>query len=547
MNKKLSRVLIYIPILWFVFGFVLYPLVNTIISGFSADGTFSFENYISFIGSANGLHIIGNTLILGIATVIVCGFIGTALALFVSMADIKGKKFLNTLLLTPIMVPGVLIVLAFIQLYGESGMITKILAPFLHFGGIKGFWGILFIHAYTQYVYFYMNVSATMESLDYSQIEAAQSMGASRSRILRKIILPYIRPALLSSSIVTFMSGISSFSAPNLLGGYKVLSTQIMYSKINNRLDIASMQVTLMLMMGVLVMMTLRYFEEKASFQNSLKGTSFKPIPVSSPLGKVCKVLVWAVAVSIIAPIICVILLSFAESSDIMTSIVPSDFTLENYRAIFSRRRVLKPFINSLNMTLIAVFASLAITLPTAYLAVKRKNKVSHLLELAVMLPMAIPVGSIAINLINAFNKKNIFTFGQPLIGTFIILPIAYVLLTMPMLLRSNIIAMEKFNTDLEYSARSLGASSTQTFLRVTLRQVLPFVISGAVIAYVRTFGEYTVSAFLYGVHNKPVSIAMVNALQEYDIGLSMAYGTLTVGVCFIGVLLTQLIEKHFN
>ena len=163
------------------------------------------------------------------------------------------------------------------------------------------------------------------------------------------------------------------------------------------------------------------------------------------------------------------------------------------------------------------------------------------------MLPIAIPVGSIAINLINAFNKRNIFSFGRPLIGTYMILPIAYVLLTIPMLLRSNIIAMEKFNDDLEYSAKSLGANSRTTFMKVTLREVLPFVVSGSVIAYVRTFGEYTVSAFLYGVHNKPVSIAMVNALQEYDLGLSMAYGTLTVAVCFAGVLITQLISKKYD
>ncbi len=76
--------------------------------------------------------------------------------------------------------------------------------------------------------------------------------------------------------------------------------------------------------------------------------------------------------------------------------------------------------------------------------------------------------------------------------------------------------------------------------------QVIPFAVTGSIVAYVRTFGEYTVSAFLYGVHNKPVSIAMVNALQEYDLGLSMAYGALTVAVCFAGVLLTQIISKKY-
>ena len=547
MNKKLRRLMIYLPLFWFVTGFVLYPLANTIVSGFRDKSGFTLAHYRDFILSPTGRQIILNTLVLGVATVIVCGIIGTALALLVSLTNIKGKKLLHTLLLTPIMIPGVLIVLAFIQLYGESGMVTKLLSSLIPFKGIGGFWGILFIHAYTQYVYFYMNVSSALENLDYSQIEAARCMGASSGHILKTIILPFIRPALFSSAILTFMSGISSYSAPNLLGGYKVLSTQIMYSKINNHLDIASMQVTLMLVMGMVVMLTLRQFEEKSSFQNSLKATPFVPVRLSSFWGRLAQILVWILAVSIVAPILCVVLTSFAKSSDLMTNSLPTSFTLENYQVIFSKKRVLKPFLNSLSMTLMAVGAALVISLPTAYLAVKRKGKLSHLLESGVMLPVAIPVGSIAINLINAFAKGNAFSFGQPLIGTFIILPLAYVLLTMPMLLRSNRIAMENFNTDLEYSAKSLGASPMKAFVSVTFREIFPFVVSGAIIAYIRTFGEYTVSAFLYGVHNKPVSIAMVSALQEYDIGLSMAYGTLTILVCFTGVLLTQMISHKFR
>lgn len=98
--------------------------------------------------------------------------------------------------------------------------------------------------AYTQYVYFYLNVYVALKYVDYSTVEAAKGMGASKLRVFFDVIWPVITPAVITSTIITFASGISSFSAPNLIGGgFKVLSTQIVRSKANNHMDIASVQV----------------------------------------------------------------------------------------------------------------------------------------------------------------------------------------------------------------------------------------------------------------------------------------------------------------
>ena len=57
---------------------------------------------------------------------------------------------------------------------------------------------------------------------------------------------------MLSSAIVTFASGISAFSAPNLIGGgYKVLSTQIVRSKANNHMEMASVQVIVLFLISL--------------------------------------------------------------------------------------------------------------------------------------------------------------------------------------------------------------------------------------------------------------------------------------------------------
>ncbi|MEG1972339.1 MAG: ABC transporter permease subunit, partial [Oscillospiraceae bacterium] len=441
-----------------------------------------------------------------------------------------------------------LIVVSFIQLYGESGLITNIIKLFLGRAPyyLQGFWGILFVHAYTQYIYFYMNVSVAMSFIDSSTIESARGMGASKFHIFRTIIFPTILPAMLSSSIITFISGISSFSAPNLIGGsYKVLSTQIMYSKINNYMNIASMQVVLLMLMGISVMLLIRYYERKFAVERNLKATVFEPFKIKNPsLSFLYQLILWLVIILIILPIIATVVLSFVDSSSLMVDMFPSKFTFDNYRKIFTKRRVWKPFINSISMTSIAVAAGLAITIPISYLSVKKPNKINSFLEFLVMLPLTMPVSSVAINLINTFNKRNIFAFNNSLIGTYIILPIAYITIIIPLLLRTNIISMRSFNNDLEYAAKSLGAGKTLSFSTIVIPIVMPSILSGAILAYIRTIGEYTMSGFLYGVHNQPVSIAMVSAIQDYDIGLAMGYGTLTIAICLLGMIISVLIEK---
>ena len=108
--------------------------------------------------------------------------------------------------------------------------IFQLKKPLYDFGGLKG---IILVHAYTQYVYFYMNVSVAIKQMDRSVIEASKNLGASNWQIFYTAILPFIKPALISSSILTFMTGISSFSAPSIIGGsFKVLTTQILLSKV---------------------------------------------------------------------------------------------------------------------------------------------------------------------------------------------------------------------------------------------------------------------------------------------------------------------------
>jgi iron(III) transport system permease protein len=126
----------------------------------------------------------------------------------------------------------------------------------------------------------------------------------------------------------------------------------------------------------------------------------------------------------------------------------------------------------------------------------------------------------------------SVFAFGKPLIGTFIILPIAYAIAALPLLLNAGRIALGGVSAGTEEASRSLGAGPAGTFARIVLPAVTPGVLSGAILVFVRTMGEYTMSALLYGVYNRPISVSVVTNMQEYHVGVSMAYGALIVVLC---------------
>lgn len=552
--KNIISIILYSILFWILIGYIIVPIGNTFAQAFQGEGGYSFEVFKEYFSNTNNLRVVSNTIILGLGSVFVCGIMGISLALYMTFICDKHKKIIHILLLSPMMIPGVIMVIACIQLYGETGIVTKfieILLSFINkpydFSGLKG---ILFVVAYTQYVYFYLNVYVALKYVDYSTVEAAKGMGASKLRVFFDVIWPVITPAVITSTIITFASGISSFSAPNLIGGgFKVLSTQIVRSKANNHMDIASVQVITLLLMGIAFMLLLQYYGKKYGVVSSLKSQSYKVDNRKKDLFTfVCKIIIEIQIIMIMLPIITIVYLSFVSTHSIMTTIFPRDFTLENYQMIFQKSRVLQPILNSLKMSLMAVALGLIITVPVSYLVIKKDNTYNRLAKFIIMLPWSMPASAIAVNLINTFNQKSIFAFNESLIGGFYILPIAYTIYALPLLFSSNEVAMKSINLGLEESSRSLGAGKIQTFYNVIIPNMMPGIISGAILVFIRTIGEYTMSALLYGVYNRPISISIVTNMQEFKIGVSMAYGVLVIGICYIALgIIFKLDRKRFT
>ncbi|MFE4076856.1 ABC transporter permease [Peribacillus sp. YIM B13477] len=535
-----------IPVVLVLIAYVLYPSLRTFIESLQKDGTISLGNYQDFFvqESKTNLEALWNSVYISLLSVLVSALIGIPLAFIFNRYDFPGRSFFSSAAILPIVLPSLVGVMAFMFLYGESGLIPNAIkdlfgldkVPF-KIGGVSG---ILIVHAYTMYVYFYMTVSAAINKIDPSLEEAAFNLGANKLKVFWKVTFPLLTPAIVAASLLVFMISMASFSAPFLLaGGYRVLSLQIYFSKINGDMEIAATQSVILSIVSISFLLFMRWYQNRKDYRMASKGIGAHRGEVKNPVMKWVMVVTGVIGVIILLlPHFTILLLSLVPDGTWTFQTYPTVFNVENYRLLFEDPNIFKPLRNSLLMAFIATLANLVFGVIASYVLVKRKFVGKSFVDILVMIPWALPATVIGMNLIFAFNEPSVFSFGQILVGTFWILPLAYFIRHIPLVVRSTNAVLEQLDDSIEEAARNLGAKWFYTFRRVIFPIIMPGVLSGTLLAFIESVGEFPTSVLLYTISNRPISIEIMNQLRMFNMGQAAAYGmiqiTLIVIVLFI-------------
>ncbi len=535
-----------IPVVLVLVAYVLYPSLRTFIESLQKDGTISLGNYQDFFvqESKTNLEALWNSVYISLLSVLVSALIGIPLAFIFNRYDFPGRSFFSSAAILPIVLPSLVGVMAFMFLYGESGLIPNAIkdlfgldkVPF-KIGGVSG---ILIVHAYTMYVYFYMTVSAAINKIDPSLEEAAYNLGANKFKVFWKVTFPLLTPAIVAASLLVFMISMASFSAPFLLaGGYRVLSLQIYFSKINGDMEIAATQSVILSIVSISFLLFMRWYQNRKDYRMASKGIGAHRSEVKNPFMKWVMVVTGIIGVIILLlPHFTILLLSLVPDGTWTFQTYPTVFNMENFRLLFEDPNIFKPLRNSLLMAVIATLANLVFGVIASYVLVKRKFVGKSFVDILVMIPWALPATVIGMNLIFAFNEPSVFSFGQILVGTFWILPLAYFIRHIPLVVRSTNAVLEQLDDSIEEAARNLGAKWFYTFRKVIFPIIMPGVLSGTLLAFIESVGEFPTSVLLYTISNRPISIEIMNQLRMFNMGQAAAYGmiqiTLIVIVLFI-------------
>lgn len=204
-----------------------------------------------------------NTLAIALTTVTGALAIGIALAWLINRTDIAGRKGFSTLLIVPFMLPSWTFALAWSTIFknhaigGQPGWLEAmgVQTPDWMAYGYFPIVVIMILH-YTPLVI--LIVGNALKRMDSQMEECAQVLGASRSVIALKIIIPLVRPALLSAALLIFADCIGEFALPYILGlpvHFDTLSTGL-YRAIGTRQSgVAAVIATVIMLMGMLTLM----------------------------------------------------------------------------------------------------------------------------------------------------------------------------------------------------------------------------------------------------------------------------------------------------
>ena len=171
------------------------------------------------------------------------------------------------------------------------------------------------------------------------------------------------------------------------------------------------------------------------------------------------------------------------------------DFTLRQYERLFQDRSLLKLLGNSL---LVSILASLIATIFGTISAVGIHNLNPKMRKVAMTLTNPDIVTGVSLSLLFVFVGTKML--GQRNSLTFWTLLIAHITFNLPYVILNVMPKLKQMDASLTDAAMDLGCTPWQAFFRVTLHEIMPGVVSGAIMAFTMSLDDFVISYFVTGL-----------------------------------------------
>ncbi|MBA9083891.1 spermidine/putrescine transport system permease protein [Fontibacillus solani] len=214
-----------------------------------------------------------------------------------------------------------------------------------------------------------------------------------------------------------------------------------------------------------------------------------------------------------------------------------SGFTFDWYISLFKNRHVMEALSNSLTVAIISTVVSTVLGTLAAMSIRKVNSRTKAGMGGLLYLPIIIPDIIMGLSLLVLFNQLNM-PLGKI---TIIIAHITFSMSYVYVVVSTRLTGMKG---QLEEAAQDLGAGAWQTFRYVTLPQILPGIISGALIAFTLSLDDFMVSFFVSGPSSTTLPIYIYGQVKR---GISPEINALCTILILVSVTLIFLAQFILN
>lgn len=238
----------------------------------------------------------------------------------------------------------------------------------------------------------------------------------------------------------------------------------------------------------------------------------------------------------LLAPIVMVVIMSFTAATTLQFP--PPGLSLRWYAEVWAlltgpdagMARLGESLAVSLQIAAATAIVCVLAGVPASYALVRMRFRGRGLVEELLGLPVVFPTVVLGVALLMLVSLTGIdLGMGQ--------IVIAHAIIGLPFMMRNCMASMQGIDPVLQEAAKTLGASSLRAFAEIVLPLAREGIVSGALLVFIISFNEFTLSYFLYTIDVFPLSIWLFQQSNTSFSPAIFAVSTLTI-VITVGVIL---------
>lgn len=244
-----------------IFLYLYIPIAILVVNAFNLnrygmkwDG-FTLKWFDAMLQNHSLMEAAKHSLVIAICAATMATIIGVLAAIGLNRYRFPGRRIIQGTTITLMMTPDIILAIAFLVL-------------FITIGISLGFWSLLLSHITFCLPFAIMTITGRLKGFDPNIIDAARDLGASEKHIVLRVLLPMMRPALISSWLLSFTLSLDDVIVSSFVTGpsYDVLPLKIFSMvKVGVKPEVNALATLLVLLSLVLVIASQLLLKEKIS------------------------------------------------------------------------------------------------------------------------------------------------------------------------------------------------------------------------------------------------------------------------------------------
>jgi len=511
MLRRLSQLGVVVVVLALAAA-VTIPIACLVILGLQSvlgllQGDLSFANYSALLHDSGTRTALLNTVIFTAGGAMLAVLLGTVMAWAVTSVRIPARGLFRILPICVLILPPLVKDPAWVILFSpKTGLVNMMLHDV--FGiqhsvfNVFSMYGMITVVGVFSAPMAYIIMLTPLEGIDRSFIDASRMSGSPLHKTLFKVVLPMIRPALLSAVTLLVIVIASAFETPVIIGTPGGISTfmsqvyQLMNSPLSSQ-NIAAAQGTLyVLLTGIMVVLYLMATRNERRFV-AISGRGHIHDLIET---RWVRYLMGAfVAIyslfGFIGPLVVTIMTSLVPFYSAVNGNPFHRLTFSNYEQVFTTRDVFDGIVTS---TIVGAVVSIGVVLAAgllAFVTLKSRSRFRRVCEVIAMAPIAVPALVYSVGLL--LTVLSIPGLAAIAYGTKALMVVAEVIVFLPITMRVLSSALIQVQDELLEASTLSGAGVGRTIRSILVPILKPAILYAASVVFVFSYRELGAIIFL--------------------------------------------------